>query len=788
MLPILERRLARTLLALSSVLIGAATPLAPRPASASPPPAVAQVDPSDAGSRPVSSTPRALASAKRIRVLVIPIWFTKGSVGTTDPTRGPGALPTERFVRALQGDAAGTSARRWWKEASFGQVDLSGTVVPWIRVPLKAPSPANGGQGSCGRQEYVDAAVAGAASRGFHQADFDQVVVIASASTCTISGLAGTAKDGATVRTAATFLHATDSNDTLVFLFAHELLHNLGLGHASATECRLGAVRISDAMDPSARCEHREYEDHTSVMGRLDEQSTTAHHPSAVEKAAVGWITEQAGDISAIPVSSLTTAWRRVSLHRSNARGAGPILLRLDHDVARGSTGHTTVELRGRVAPSGSPAHTFEPLTTMWGGSPLPWLRGVSIRSGFDLIDATPQTKTWLDAPLVPGAGTVITSPGGPSDRPWIGAVEIRTQSVIGDTAVVWVRRPPSISQPVEAAQACFRTVDPAPATTTSLDVGCSVFAPQQRISVDWGDGSAPSLFEPPVLTVPVPAHDYPSDAARCFTVTLRIEPTSPSVPVSTATQTIVRGRDGHPACLSSQAVGGALVPPSASPAVASIRAGTHHSCGGTLIASRWVATSVSCYRRAFALAGLSSAPMEVVLGTNSLGPEASTVEHHGLDPGSPVVANQVAGLMLLHLASASSVPPMAIAADAPPVGSVVATLGWGDVQQGFDAWWPRSTHLLRTPLQVRPSTDCPEAGGGAGPGVCAAGLSGSMGIRCAADLGGPIVVAGAPDVLAGVVDGRPGSGPGGFEDGVCGTRTRVVVLAPLVDWIDQHT
>ena len=333
----------------------------------------------------------------------------------------------------------------------------------------------------------------------------------------------------------------------------------------------------------------------------------------------------------------------------------------------------------------------------------------------------------------MPGAGTVITSPGGPSDRPWIGAVEIRTQSVIGDTAVVWVRRPPSISQPVEAAQACFRTVDPAPATTTSLDVGCSVFA-QQRISVDWGDGSAPSLFEPPVLTVPVPAHDIPSDAARCFTVTLRIEPTSPSVPVSTATQTIVRGRDGHPACLSSQAVGGALVPPSASPAVASIRAGTHHSCGGTLIASRWVATSVSCYRRAFALAGLSSAPMEVVLGTNSLGPEASTVEHHGLDPGSPVVANQAAGLMLLHLASASSVPPMAIAADAPPVGSVVATLGWGDVQQGFDAWWAPLHPPSADPAPGATLDGLPEAGGGAGPGVCC-GLSGSMGIRCAADL-----------------------------------------------------
>lgn len=742
-----------------------------------------------------------------MRVLVIPIWFAKGTVGTTDPTQGPWALPTERFERALTSDPGGSSARRWWAEASFGQVTLTGAVTPWIQVPLKAPSPTAGGLGSCGRQDYVDAAVAGAAARGYRHADFDQVVVIARASSCTISGVAGRSKDGVTPKSAATFLHATDSHETLVFLFAHELLHNLGLGHANATDCHIGVFRIPDAMDPSAQCVRREYEDHTSVMGRLDETSTPAHHPSAVEKAAVGWITEEAGDITEVPVSSLTTAWSRIVLHRSNVRGSGPILLRLDHDVEGGAVGETTVELRGRVAPTGSPAHTFEPMASVWGGSPEPWLSGTSIRSGFDLLDATPQTNTSTDAPLRPGAPPVITSPGGPTTRPWIGAVEIRTDAITKTTAVVSVRRPPSIAQPFEAAQACFEPTDPFPDPVTRLDLRCSVFAPQQRISVDWGDGTAPTVVEPPILTMPQLQHVYPADAARCFPITLRIEPASTSTPVSSSSKVVVRGRDGHPSCLASQTPDGSAVSQGAAPWVASIRAGTHHSCGGALVSPRWVLTSLSCIQRAFSLAAFSPAPMEVVVGSSSLGPEPATAEHHTLASGQSMAVNQPAGLVLLHLATASSVAPVTVGATPPATGAPIATLGWGDIQVGFDGWWPRSTNLRRTQLVVRPPLTCslgvagtavaPTAVAGAealspassGPSVMCAG-PGTDGApsRCAGDLGGPMVVPGTVERLVGVVDAAPGSGPGGFADPVCGSITRVRPLAPYAGWIAQQT
>ncbi len=195
--------------------------------------------------------------------------------------------------------------------------------------------------------------------------------------------------------------------------------------------------------------------------------------------------------------------------------------------------------------------------------------------------------------------------------------------------------------------------------------------------------------------------------------------------------------------------------------------------------------------------------PIDVVLATASLGPEFPMVEHHALDTTPPMVGNQSAGLLLLHLADPSSVAPMAIATSAPAIGSEVAALGWGDIQTGFDAWWPRSTYLKRTQLKVHAPAECPgffrdssPASGGpsaeglpnlSSAGVCAVGRPGAEGVRCAADLGGPLVAEGSPDSLVGLVDAVRAGGPGGFADPVCGATVRAVVLAPHAAWISAH-
>ena len=196
-----------------------------------------------------SQTQRAAETAMlsgTTQVLVIMMKFTDT---TTEPFT-PASVQATMFT-----DTASVS--NFYRESSYQKHQLGGVVTPWLRARIAKPTTCN----------YSLLATEGnyaAQHAGYNLSSYQKYVyVFPKVSACGWWGLGGGSQ-------------AWVNEKPTLLVFAHELGHTFGLGHASSLDC--GAVVLGGT------CSRSEYGDSYTVMG-----GARAAHFTAVHKQDLGF-------------------------------------------------------------------------------------------------------------------------------------------------------------------------------------------------------------------------------------------------------------------------------------------------------------------------------------------------------------------------------------------------------------------------------------------------------------------------------------------------------------------
>lgn len=158
---------------------------------------------------------------------------------------------------------AASSVNRFYQDASFGTVSVSGDVVGWFTIPLD-----NSG---CNYNGWANAADSAATDAGVSLGNYQRrVYLFPRTGSCGWAGLG-------TIGGNPSRAWSNGYNDYR--LFAHELGHNLGAHHASTLSCG------GSAIDASGACTTSEYGDVFDVMGFWNLFQWNGPH-----KIGAGWL------------------------------------------------------------------------------------------------------------------------------------------------------------------------------------------------------------------------------------------------------------------------------------------------------------------------------------------------------------------------------------------------------------------------------------------------------------------------------------------------------------------
>jgi Gametolysin peptidase M11 len=284
-------------------------------------------------------------------------------VNFADDPRRPYTLEQARRV-VFTGE---NSVNAYMRESSFGRAGLSGDVYGWYTIA----EPTDG----CPFTRWGRAAQTAAAEAGVDLGAYQHhVFVFPRSPACQWSGMAEMPGSLSWI-----------NGELTVRVVGHELGHNLGAHHASGLRCVDGGLPVAVGGD----CSLDEYGDPFDIMGAGE------RHTSNWNKARLGWL---GGSNLATATGSGTFALAAQESLTSEVQ-----LLR----IPRGDGLFYYLELR---QPFGSFFDNF--------AAADPVVRGVTVRLAPDysnavashLIDTTPTTATFEDAPLA--VGRTFADPG----------------------------------------------------------------------------------------------------------------------------------------------------------------------------------------------------------------------------------------------------------------------------------------------------------------------------------------------------------------------------------------
>jgi hypothetical protein len=290
-----------------------------------------------------------------------------------------------------------TSVANYFGEESYGLMSVTGDVFGYYTIDFDTTG--------CNYTDLATKAKAAAAKAGVDLAPYTQIqYAFPWVAACGWAGLA--------------YVPGRESwinNYLQLSVSSHELSHNFGVHHASTLSCTEGGVRVALSAN-LANCTASEYGDPFSVMGN------GSKHTHSQQLATLGWATGSA-------LQTVTTAGDYTLGNADDVASAVKSIR-----VARGNGTYLYLELR-------KPFGTFDNFS-----SSDPVVNGVTIRISNDwntiiqskLIDTTPATSTYNDAPLATGA--TFTDP--------LANVNITTVSVGGGNAVVHIAWGPDTVAP----------------------------------------------------------------------------------------------------------------------------------------------------------------------------------------------------------------------------------------------------------------------------------------------------------------------------------------------------
>ena len=299
-----------------------------------------------------------------------------------------------------------SSVAAFYAEDSYGSMALTGDVWGWFTI--------NYDTSTCDTAAIQSKADAAATAAGVVLSGYTNVsYIFPHINACSFAGRAQLPGSRSWINTiSATTPKIHD------WVIAHELGHNFGVHHASSYSCTEGGARVPLAYTAS-NCTSSEYGDPLTVMGASNPIARYPHH-EAWQRLQMGFMgTQDRRDVS---VSGIYT------LGAMRYAASAPKSLRID----RGNTAtRHWFELEFR-----QPDVLFDGFA-----STAPVANGASIRLVADdtvrtqswLIDTTPSTSSFSDAPLAigktftdPQSGIAITTLGFVTDAAGHKALKVK--------------------------------------------------------------------------------------------------------------------------------------------------------------------------------------------------------------------------------------------------------------------------------------------------------------------------------------------------------------------------